>query len=301
MDNGLHFISGLPRSGSTLLSAILRQNPRFHAGMSSPVSGLFQRMLAGMSAPGGFSVMISQPQREDLLRGIFDIYYKDIHPARTVFDTGRMWCSKMGAVARLYPDSKVIVCVRELAWIVDSFERILAKNPLIVSRMFKPQDSLTMHARVNSLASGQGSVGFAWNAVQEALHGEHAGRLIVVDYEALARDPKRAMEFVYKHLDMPAFEHDFNDVAFEASEEFDAQLGVPGLHTVAREVRFSQRATILPPDLFERFSGRNFWRWPTARLRDVPVLLPAAFKPVVMQQGGVRASMEAQFAPPGAL
>jgi hypothetical protein len=25
----LHFISGLPRSGSTLLSAILRQNPRF--------------------------------------------------------------------------------------------------------------------------------------------------------------------------------------------------------------------------------------------------------------------------------
>ncbi|MBD9680249.1 sulfotransferase, partial [Pseudomonas sp. PDM18] len=32
-----HFISGLPRSGSTLLSAILLQNPRFHAGMSSPV------------------------------------------------------------------------------------------------------------------------------------------------------------------------------------------------------------------------------------------------------------------------
>ena len=26
MDNGIHFISGLPRSGSTLLAAILRQN-----------------------------------------------------------------------------------------------------------------------------------------------------------------------------------------------------------------------------------------------------------------------------------
>ena len=32
----MHFISGLPRSGSTLLSAILRQNPRFYAAMSSP-------------------------------------------------------------------------------------------------------------------------------------------------------------------------------------------------------------------------------------------------------------------------
>ena len=301
MDNGLHFISGLPRSGSTLLSAILRQNPKFHAGMSSPVSGLFQRLLAGMSAPGGFSVMISETQREDILRGIFDIYYKDIHPAKTVFDTGRMWCGKMGALARLHPGAKVIVCVRELAWIMDSFERILGRNPLIVSRMFKPSEAMTVHSRVNALASGNGTVGFAWNAVQEALHGDHAGRLIVVDYEALARDPKRAMEFIYRHLDMPVFEHDFGNVAFEAGEEFDAQLGVPGLHTVARKVEFSQRPTILPPDLFERFSGRNFWRWPTARLRDVPILLPAAFKPIVMQQGNVRAPMDAQFAPHGGL
>ncbi len=29
-----YFISGLPRSGSTLLGAILNQNPRFKAGMS---------------------------------------------------------------------------------------------------------------------------------------------------------------------------------------------------------------------------------------------------------------------------
>jgi hypothetical protein len=31
MLNGIHFISGLPRSGSTLLAALPRQNPRFHA------------------------------------------------------------------------------------------------------------------------------------------------------------------------------------------------------------------------------------------------------------------------------
>jgi sulfotransferase len=37
MQANIHFISGLPRSGSTLLSAILRQNPRFHAGMTGPV------------------------------------------------------------------------------------------------------------------------------------------------------------------------------------------------------------------------------------------------------------------------
>jgi len=45
-----HFISGLPRAGSTLTAAILRQNPRFHAGMSSPVASLFDNVIAQVSA-----------------------------------------------------------------------------------------------------------------------------------------------------------------------------------------------------------------------------------------------------------
>ena len=40
MQNGIHFISGLPRWGSTLLAAILRLNPRLHAGMTSPVGAM---------------------------------------------------------------------------------------------------------------------------------------------------------------------------------------------------------------------------------------------------------------------
>ena len=45
-----HFISGLPRSGSTLLAGILKQNPRFHAAMSSPVAGLVNGALEQMGA-----------------------------------------------------------------------------------------------------------------------------------------------------------------------------------------------------------------------------------------------------------
>ncbi len=49
MRHGIHFISGLPRSGSTLLSAILRQNPRFHAMMTSPVGAIYLAMLGAVS------------------------------------------------------------------------------------------------------------------------------------------------------------------------------------------------------------------------------------------------------------
>src|SRR5690348_9110027 len=58
MDNGIHFISGLPRSGSTLLGAILSQNPRFHAGMSSPVAQMFSSLQTMLSGRNEFHVFI---------------------------------------------------------------------------------------------------------------------------------------------------------------------------------------------------------------------------------------------------
>lgn len=68
-----HFISGLPRSGSTLLSAILSQNPRFHADMSSPVGGLFGTLLAEMSAKNEGEVFIDDGQRRRILKGLLSV------------------------------------------------------------------------------------------------------------------------------------------------------------------------------------------------------------------------------------
>ncbi len=82
----IHFISGLPRSGSTLLAAILRQNPRFHAGMTGPVGSLVDNMLRGMSMSNETAVFISDKQREALLRSIFTSSMP-ISPTTTWFST----------------------------------------------------------------------------------------------------------------------------------------------------------------------------------------------------------------------
>jgi len=275
MNNGIHFISGLPRSGSTLLSAILRQNPFIHAGMSSPVGGLCQRLIAGMGPQSEFNALISDTQRENVLHAVFDGYYKDIHPQKLVIDTNRLWCSKMATLAQLFPEARVLVCVRELLWIMDSFERILGKNPLVASKMFRKQAGATVFTRLASLGSGQGTVGFAWNAVQEAFYGEFSDRLVLIDYEALTRQPQRTMETIYEELGLPPFTHDFENVSYREGDEFDQQLGVAGLHAVGRKVRYVERPSILPPELIERFTGRAFWRRPAANRRKVKVVLPA--------------------------
>ena len=274
MDNGIHFISGLPRSGSTLLGALLKQNPKIHAGMSSPVGALIGRVQGGIGPRSEFSTQVTETQRRNILTSVFEGYYKETHREKVVIDTNRLWCSKLPLVATLFPDAKVIVCVRDLVWIMDSFERVLRKNALGQSKMFQPKDVLTAHTRVSSLASPSGTVGFAWNATQEAFYGEFGEKLIVVDYEALTREPKRTMEVIYTKLGLAAFEHDFENVVYGDGEKFDANLGVPGLHKVEPKVHFAERSTILPPELFERFSGRNFWRRPGGNPRGVEVVLP---------------------------
>jgi sulfotransferase len=120
----MHFISGLPRSGSTLLAAILKQNPRFHAGMSSPVGGLFTGLLAQVSAGSEFSSSISTKQRSRLLKGLFENYYADETDKEVIFDTSRSWCAKLPALLDLYPNAKIIACVRNPAWVMDSLERL---------------------------------------------------------------------------------------------------------------------------------------------------------------------------------
>ncbi len=272
MKKGIHFISGLPRSGSTLLAALLRQNPRFHAGMSSPVGSLFIALQGAMSKRNEAAVFIDEAQKRELLKGLFDNYYHAIHPEKLIFDTNRAWCSKLPTLARLFPHAKVICCVRHVPWIMDSIERIIRQNAFELSGIFGYEATNTVYTRVNRLAVSDGLVGFAIDALREAFWGEHADRLILVGYEALAKRPDDTLRRLYEFLGEPWYPHDYDNVEYEA-DEFDLALGTPNLHRVRRKVEWIERTTVLPPELFDRFLNDAFWAVPELNTRNVPVIL----------------------------
>lgn len=254
-----HFISGLPRSGSTLLSAILLQNPRFHAGMSSPVNALFSGVLGQCSAGSEFAAVIDTDMRRRLLGGLFTSYYADKSDKSLIFDTSRGWCARLPALMDLFPQSKVIACVRNVAWIMDSIERVYRANPFENTKLFADADERnTVYSRVDTLAQRNRMVGFAWAALKEAYYGEHADSLLLIDYDLLAQSPEQVLRLVYQFIDAPWFEHDFDNIVYDAPQ-FDEALGVAGLHKVKPKVTHEVRRTILPPDLFEQYSKLSFW------------------------------------------
>lgn len=253
-----HFISGLPRSGSTLLSAILRQNPRFHAGISSPVASLAAGLLGQVSAGSEFAALVDARQRRALLRGLFDAYYAD-HPQPVVIDTNRQWCGKLPLLRDLFPGSRVIACVRNVGWVMDSIERLYRANPYENTRLFNHAGGRgSVYTRLEGLIQHDQMVGSAWAALREAYYGDQAESLLVVDYDLLSRAPQQVIPLIYDFLGEPAFDHDFEHIEYDAVD-FDLQLGVPGLHRVRAKVEFQGRRTILPPDLFDKYSKLSFW------------------------------------------
>jgi sulfotransferase len=264
-----HFISGLPRAGSTLLAALLLQNPRFHSGMTSPVGTLFSNMLAQFSAGSEFGPVISHAQRRRLMLGLFKNYYADHADKAAIFDTNRMWCSKLSGVIDLFPNTKVIACVRNVAWVMDSIERLYRANPYENTKLFVDDvERNTVYSRVDTLAQRNRLVGFPWAALKEAYYSEHASSLLIVDYDILTQVPERVLRLIYEFIGEPWFEHDFEHVEYDAPA-FDQALGLTGLHRVRPRVALEPRRTILPPDLFEQYAKLSFWQDSTGSAAQV--------------------------------
>ena len=258
----IHFISGLPRSGSTLLAGLLRQNPRFAAAMTGPVGGMVTTLLGTMTPQSETAVFLDEAKRRDLLRAIVEAYYADQGGKYVVFDTNRLWCARLSLIRELYPEARVLCCVRNVAWIMDSFERLVRRNAFEPSSLFATaEERATVYSRTEALAHRDRVVGFAYSALKEAYYGEHSDHLLLIDYDILSQKPEACLRLIYRFLGEDWFEHDFERVEYD-EPEFDRRLGAPGLHTVSGPVRHRPRKSVLPPDLFDRFDRLTFWNDP---------------------------------------
>ena len=255
-----HFISGLPRSGSTLLSAILNQNPRFHAGVSSPVASFFSSLVSQVSVGSEWATRVSIAQRRRLLLGLFEGYYADL-PAQkqVVFDTNRSWTARLPALLDLFPQARVIACVRNVAWVMDSIERLYRKNPYENTALFGNEGERgTVYTRTETLAQRNRLVGLAYSGLKEAYYSEQGRAMQVVDYDLLVQRPAHVIPLIYQFLGEEAFPHDYENLNFD-TPEYDEGLGLVGLHKVRQKVSPEPRETILPPDLFEQYAKLSFW------------------------------------------
>jgi sulfotransferase len=257
----IHFVAGLPRCGKTMLSAILRQNPRFyHFGMESPVCDLVMAMERQTSRAIALTMSLDAEVNHRLRMAPFAAVYG--HRDAVCWDTNRFWTAKLPLLVELFPNVKVVCCVRSVAWIMDSFERLFRSSAAKeLSGLYDFQPSTTVFSRCSKLAASDGVVGRALDALRDAYYGEHASHLLLVDYVDLTSDPRLTIKRIYDFVDEPVFVHNFESLTSD-NDAFDLAIGSPNLHKVRPQVARVPRQTVLPPMLFERFANDDFWTYP---------------------------------------
>jgi len=270
MTKTYHFISGLPRSGSTLLSAILKQNPRFTSGISDPLASYAHSIIRDTNTAVGMDAAVSIEKRRDLIRDMFNSFYKN---DRTVcFNTNRGWTADTSLLKDLFPNFKMIVCLRDVPWILDSFEQLNAKNPYTIKPLYHHQELGNVHDRcrilMGEIPNFGGYVHGPLINVQQSMFSNELNHICYVDYNTLVNNPRSVMQQIYQFLGEKWFEHDFNNVE-DNYDEFDEQAKITGLHKVRRKVEYRDRRSILPGELWDRYSPMSFWKQNFSQARNL--------------------------------
>jgi len=271
MAKDFHFISGLPRSGSTLLSALLRQNPAVHARVASPVFELVHAVQPKLSRQSEFYTFYDNNIRHAVIKGLFDSFYSGIENP-VIFDSNRLWTTRIPLLLELFPDVRLVCLVRDIQYILNSFERQFASNPLETTAAFGFTAGSSIYARMDQLMNSEvGAVGLPWLGLREAWFGPHADRLVVIDYDRLVADPGSVLARLGKTLGLPPYAYAFEDVSYN-EPDYDANLGMPGLHSVRKRIEKVSHHMRLPPDLLAKNSGHAFWKTPQTGRRSVVML-----------------------------
>ena len=260
-----YFISGLPRSGSTLLSSILKQNPNFHAGITSSLRGMCTYSIASVTKKE--SLLVSEEQRKNVIYGIFDGYYKHIKEP-VVFDTNREWTKNTDLLRDLFPQTKIICTVRDIVSILNSFEVARSKSTLYgtyddeegtINRFDKNVFDRCSHLIEND----NGVVKNPLLNLKESCSA-NPQMLMLVDYETMCQNPEKTFKKIYNFLGETYYSHDFKNVSDgdEKASLFDLQLRLKTLHSIKKEVKYNPPNRILPLEIINHYSnlGLEFWK-----------------------------------------
>jgi sulfotransferase len=256
LDKKFHFITGLPRSGSTLLSAILNQNPRFSASITDTLAPMVKGVIEASQDGPGSKYLVPESRRLNLVRGLVKSFYQEIDRP-VIFNTNRAWTLLTAQVNMVFPKSKIIVCVRDIAWVLDSFERAHRKYPLNTNTATGGLGP-SVYDRCENLLSPQGIVGFAYSGIKQAITSDEQHKIMLIEYDALCQQPGMVLESLYNFIEEPVFIHDFDNCESHW-DEYDREIGIP-LHKIRKKVEMVPRKFILPPDLITSVSNMEVWR-----------------------------------------
>lgn len=266
MNKQFYFISGLPRTGSTLLCNILHQNPDFH--VSKATSGCHDVLFNIRNQWDNLIEHQAEGIDYERLRGVLKAALHAYHNTDKgiIFDKGRGWTSLIEMIEFVLQQKvKIIAPVRDITEILASFESLWRSTTGNTQWGFERENyikSQTVEGRCEIWSQGDQPIGLAYNRLKDAISRGYADRIYFMEMDMLTIDPEKEMKNIYNFLELKPYKHNFEKVV-QVTKEDDVNVHkIPGLHTIRENVLpVPHRAhEIIGTELVSKYSHLEFWR-----------------------------------------
>ena len=260
-----YFMSGLPRSGSTLLTALLNQNPNIHASTNSPLLDTIHYTEEYLLKNSEQYKANPKPEcAHKVLSSIPHNYYFNT-PENIIVDKSRGWVNQIEHIKDYITKEPKIICpVRDIHDIISSFLYLIQKSSttsFIDKGLIERNIPITNDNRADYLMSSEGSIGLCYHALSEAYRKGNDKYLLLVDYDDLIKNPQQQLNRIYEFLEIPKFTHNFDSVKTKEDEN-DSVYQLENMHTVRDKVEKIHRdnTKFLSKYILNKYKNMEFWK-----------------------------------------
>lgn len=249
MKKNLHFLAGIPRSGSTVLAAILNQNKSIHVSTTSGLVHVLNALAISWHSTDLLNKNdLDRKKLAQTMRGTIDAFYENVNKP-VVIDKSRGWSIPMIMQAMdqvLDREIKIIATVRSVPDCAASFVRVAKPENL---DEFINSGQLMDHLKA------------AYVALQNG-YEQNPKNFLFVEYEDLINDSKTQLDRIHNFLDLPSFKYNFNNIDGSSVAEDDETLhGFAGMHDIKPVLKAQHKEK--PKDIlkhhYSAFCQPEFW------------------------------------------
>ena len=260
----IYQIGGLPRSGSTLLTNILLQNPKAQTTATSSLLEFLLQVRDNWTKLEGHSTYPDGQDKWGVIRAILQSYHKTDRPI--IFDKNRGWSTHIEFMEKVTGEkSRIIACVRNLEDICTSFEKLFRKNRADgeIHGEFSNTQMKNLDGRVGVWTSDEGVLGRPYVSLLDTIQRGLGDRILFFPYEDWTANPEFWFRKLYSFIEEPYYEHDFNNIE-QTIRENDAGYGWGSdLHEIKTGKLVpanSDALKVLGKGWYDKLHNTEFWK-----------------------------------------
>jgi sulfotransferase len=238
-----YFLTGLPRSGNTLLGSIINQN----SNISLTANTILTDVIYQLHLIKDYEIYKNFPDENSLnniIKNIFNNYYKD-WKSKYIIDRG-LWGTptNLKLLKLIIKKPKFIILYRPILECLASFIKI--------------EKSINIESRCNELMEINGMIGKSLWSIKNIIKEKED--YIVINYADLVNTPLKQIDKIYKFLNIDNFQHTFKNFEdFSANNiKYDDSVLNGLLHKIrTNKIEFNNYniEDYLPSNIIKKYSN----------------------------------------------